>query len=60
MLSFKTIYPHWRLCVVHVVAKALGILVHVEGIPLGSTRIRRSVVSGNEGRHGGSLRPEVL
>ncbi len=29
---------NWRLVVLHWVAKALGLLVKVEGFPLGSTR----------------------
>lgn len=29
---------NWRLSILHGVAKALGLLVHVEGFPLGSRR----------------------
>lgn len=28
----------WRLVVLHVIAKALGLLVHVEGFPYGTRR----------------------
>jgi len=28
----------WRLKVIHLTAKALGLLIHVEGYPLGTTR----------------------
>lgn len=27
--------PTWRLWLIHIVAKAVGILVHVQGFPLG-------------------------
>ncbi|MGH8037214.1 MAG: hypothetical protein ACREPD_05685 [Stenotrophomonas sp.] len=28
--------PTWRLWVIHMVAKAVGVLVHVQGFPIGS------------------------
>ncbi|MDT3472334.1 hypothetical protein [Stenotrophomonas maltophilia] len=28
--------PTWRLWLIHIVAKAVGVLVHVQGFPLGS------------------------
>lgn len=34
--------PGWKVTVVHYIAKTLGLLVHVEGYPFGSSRnIRR-------------------
>jgi hypothetical protein len=30
--------PAWKLAIIHYVAKALGVLVKVEGIPFGSNR----------------------
>jgi len=30
--------PAWKLAIIHFVAKVLGVLVKVEGIPFGSTR----------------------
>jgi hypothetical protein len=40
MVNLKLIEtaPHWRVAVVALVAKALGITVKVEGIPFGSRR----------------------
>jgi len=35
----KSIYPLWRRRLIHVFAKALGVLVHIEGFPFGSNRI---------------------
>lgn len=31
--------PAWRVGLLHYVAKALGVLAHVEGLPIGSNRI---------------------
>lgn len=28
--------PTWRLWLIHIVAKAVGVLVHVQGFPIGS------------------------
>lgn len=28
--------PTWRLWLIHIVAKSVGVLVHVQGFPLGS------------------------
>lgn len=33
-----TASPRWRVVVLHYMARALGILVHVEGFPFGSRR----------------------
>lgn len=33
--------PRWRIAVVHWFAKAMGVCIHVEGIPFGSSRTRR-------------------
>lgn len=30
--------PAWKLRIIHYVAKLLGVLVHVEGIPFGSPK----------------------
>jgi hypothetical protein len=35
----KSIYPTWRVRAIHWLAKALGVLVHIEGRPFGSNRI---------------------
>lgn len=35
--------PRWRVAVVARVAQMLGILVHVEGIPFGSSRTMKKV-----------------
>ncbi|MCV9940926.1 hypothetical protein OIU35_31635 [Boseaceae bacterium BT-24-1] len=40
MHNLKLIYQAaWRVRIVHYVAKALGVLVHVDGMPFGSARI---------------------
>lgn len=31
--------PAWRVWLLHYVAKALGVLAHVEGMPIGSNRL---------------------
>lgn len=36
--NFSGGFKNWRLVVLHYVAKALGVLVHVEGFPYGSRR----------------------
>lgn len=36
-----SIYPTWRVWLLHLIAKALGVLVHVEGFPYGSVRLYR-------------------
>lgn len=48
--------PHWRVAFVHWFAKAMGVCVHVEGIPFGSSRTRRigKRVSGESGQVGAS------
>lgn len=33
--------PRWRVAVVHYFAKLMGVCIHAEGIPFGSTRSRR-------------------
>lgn len=35
----NTYYPTWRVRVLHWVAKALGVLIHIEGFPYGSLRL---------------------
>lgn len=35
-----SIYPPWRICALHWFAKALGVLVHVQGFPYGSLRMQ--------------------
>lgn len=32
--------PKWRVAVIAIMAKLLGILIHVEGLPFGSSRLR--------------------
>lgn len=34
----KSIYPKWKTLILHSAAKLLGVLIHIEGIPHGSTR----------------------
>lgn len=34
--------PRWRIAVVHYFAKLMGVCIHVEGIPFGSPRKRRT------------------
>lgn len=34
----KSIYPKWKTLILHSLAKLLGVLIHIEGIPYGSTR----------------------
>lgn len=36
--------PNWRLKLIDIVAKLVGVLVHVEGFPLGSRRNLRANV----------------
>lgn len=33
--------PLWRVRILHIVARALGILVHVNGMPVGSCRMSK-------------------
>lgn len=55
----KSIYPLWRRRLIHIFAKALGVLVHIEGFPVGSNRLylRSRQGSVNTGRGGVSNRP---
>lgn len=41
MINIKLIerQPHWRVAAVHLFAKLMGVLVHVEGFPFGSSRL---------------------
>jgi len=43
-----TIYPKWRLLALHLIAKALGVLIHVDDMPYGSSRIYRTSPEGSE------------
>lgn len=36
--TMKSIYPKWKTLILHSSAKLLGVLIHIEGIPHGSTR----------------------
>lgn len=40
MVNVKLIehQPHWRVALIHIVAKIIGVAVHVEGLPFGSWR----------------------
>lgn len=51
-----TIYEKWRVVFVHIVAKLLGVLVHIEGVPFGSSRIFLASQAGRPGVNGGSKR----
>jgi len=54
-----TMYPPWRVWLVHLFAKPLGVLVHVEGFPFGSARLLRREVNFSSGAGCvRSLRPE--
>jgi hypothetical protein len=35
--------PRWRVALVATIARLVGVLIHVEGIPFGSGRTRRGV-----------------
>lgn len=37
-LKFVEDQPRWRVAVVALFAKLIGVLIHVEGIPMGSNR----------------------
>ena len=56
MLNLKLIerHPRWRVWVVANLAKLMGVQIHVEGIPFGSSRTRepqaRSGVAGSAGQ----------
>ena len=45
--------PAWRVWVLHYAAKALGVLAHVEGMPIGSNRIYPRRYAHLFGDHGG-------
>jgi len=32
--------PVWRVLIIHKVAEALGVLVHIKGLPVGSARLQ--------------------
>ncbi len=42
MMNLKLVedQPRWRVAVVAIFAKLMGVLIHVEGIPFGSNRTR--------------------
>jgi hypothetical protein len=40
-LKFVEDHPRWRVALVALFAKLLGVLIHVEGIPFGSSRSRK-------------------
>lgn len=44
MINLKLIrdLPRWRVGVVHVVARLMGVLIHVEGFPFGSSRLKEA------------------
>lgn len=44
MINLKLIrdLPRWRVGVVHLFAKAMGVLIHVEGFPFGSSRLKEA------------------
>lgn len=37
--------PTWRLWLIHIVAKTVGVLVHVQGFPIGSSSKRYNLPS---------------
>jgi hypothetical protein len=44
-------YPRWRVWLVALAAKMIGVVVHVEGIPFGSSRLRKSQPGENSQSH---------
>ncbi len=48
-------FPKWRLWVLHFVAKALGVLIHVHARPFGSTRLHKKSIWGQPGVCGGPI-----
>ena len=52
MLNLKFIesQPRWRVAVVALFAKLMGVLIHVEGIPFGSARSRKKQAPGLVGK----------
>lgn len=49
------IYPQWRVLVIHIIAKLLGVLVHVDGMPLGSSRIYLNAIKAVKTANGGAI-----
>lgn len=49
------IHAKWRVLPVHLVAKLLGVLVHVEGMPFGSARNYLSSAEKSIGVSGGPI-----
>ncbi|MCY0910881.1 hypothetical protein [Massilia antarctica] len=49
------IHTRWRVLPVHLIAKLLGVLVHIEGIPFGSSRTYLASPAGRPGVSGGAL-----
>lgn len=41
-VSKYILQPAWRVWLLHYAAKVLGVLAHVEGMPIGSTRLPQS------------------
>ncbi|TWI69032.1 hypothetical protein IP91_00097 [Pseudoduganella lurida] len=54
MEELYSIYPKWRLRLLHLFAKALGVLVHVRGCPFGSVRLYRRSPEGNPANRTGA------
>lgn len=48
--------PLWRVAVVARFAKLMGVLIHVEGIPFGSSRSRRKEAGEGVGAQGAGQR----
>lgn len=46
-LKFVEEQPHWRVALVAYFAKLMGVMIHIEGIPFGSSRSRR--MAGRDG-----------
>lgn len=45
-LKFVECQPHWRVGIVALFTKLMGVLIHVEGIPMGSGRSRKKQATG--------------
>jgi hypothetical protein len=48
-LKFVECQPRWRVGIVALFAKLMGVLIHVEGIPMGSGRSRKKQAPGQMG-----------
>lgn len=53
-------HPRWRIAVLATAAKLMGVCIHVEGIPFGSSRQRKPKAGKRmEGATGASVPPKL-